>query len=408
MKLLSELSRMSHAAVVCTIHQPSASVYERIDTLLLLTKGRTAYYGKAGGLMEYLASLGKPVPAGTSVSELALDLVNADFTSDADVDAIVHAWHKQALPPPSTALTSALPTVPERAPHGRLYATLIEKIARTNLADTSYLQGRLLLYFFLGAIYSIYFVKVRDRKQENVTQIFYLINFTGNNLFFLALATLNSAASRWPNYQREIKSDMYGPIAYWTVSTLLSIVVSFVLVLFATPFLYAVCDFPAASWPKVTMIFWMGALFLDATAEFASFAGQEGGTALQSMVTLHSMYSNGAFLNPLNIIWPFRVFTYILPGRFIFSSFLTVVFLDSDNFSGAMRLSEAPLEVRNSSAGLAAAKAGREFVCNDAGESNVCYAASGYDILSELNVRTHRMTAMPPALPSPLLASPSP
>ena len=117
MKLLSELSRMSHAAVVCTIHQPSASVYERIDTLLLLTKGRTAYYGKAGGLMEYLASLGKPVPAGTSVSELALDLVNADFTSDANVDAIVHAWHKQELasPLPPPPAPTKLPLEPARA-----------------------------------------------------------------------------------------------------------------------------------------------------------------------------------------------------------------------------------------------------------------------------------------------------
>ena len=96
MTLLGQLARDSQMAVVCTIHQPSASVYEGIDTLLLLTKGCTAYYGPSNGLVEYLGTVGKPVPVGSSLAEHALNLVNADFTSDAAVDEMIEAWRKRA------------------------------------------------------------------------------------------------------------------------------------------------------------------------------------------------------------------------------------------------------------------------------------------------------------------------
>ena len=112
-KLLGKLAREASVAVACTIHQPSASVYAGIDTVLLLTKGCTAYCGPAGKLMGYLDSLGKPVPAGVSVSEHALDLVNADFSSDAAVDEMIREWVPPALASPPSS--GRMPSMPRRA-----------------------------------------------------------------------------------------------------------------------------------------------------------------------------------------------------------------------------------------------------------------------------------------------------
>ena len=60
--------------------------------MLLLSKGRTAYCGPADACLAHFEALGHAVPPHTSVAEFLLDAVNADFTDDAKVDAILDAW----------------------------------------------------------------------------------------------------------------------------------------------------------------------------------------------------------------------------------------------------------------------------------------------------------------------------
>ncbi|KAH8072259.1 ATPase [Aureococcus anophagefferens] len=78
--------------VVSTIHQPSARVFAHFSSVLLLSKGRTAYCGPADACLAHFEALGHAVPPHTSVAEFLLDAVNADFTDDAKVDAILDAW----------------------------------------------------------------------------------------------------------------------------------------------------------------------------------------------------------------------------------------------------------------------------------------------------------------------------
>ena len=115
MKVMRELATEERVAVLCTIHQPSASVFDCIRQLLILSKGRTAYLGQAAELMAYAASLGKPVPPGVSTAEHMLDLVNPDFASDASVDAVIHAWQEKAPPRLLPLAARSLPTEPVRA-----------------------------------------------------------------------------------------------------------------------------------------------------------------------------------------------------------------------------------------------------------------------------------------------------
>ena len=116
MKLIGDVSRVAHMATVCTIHQPSASIYAGIDELLLLSRGRTAYCGPAGELDAYLVSLGKPVPVGTGLSEHALDLVSSDFNSDGTVEEMLDAWRARQraaadeVEPPTATLPLPAPT----------------------------------------------------------------------------------------------------------------------------------------------------------------------------------------------------------------------------------------------------------------------------------------------------------
>ena len=61
MAFLKETAARMNVSVICTIHQPSTSVFAGFDNVAFLTGGKFAYLGKAAQLSQYLTSIGKPV-----------------------------------------------------------------------------------------------------------------------------------------------------------------------------------------------------------------------------------------------------------------------------------------------------------------------------------------------------------
>lgn len=92
MSFLQKVAAEQNVAVVCTIHQPPASVFAGFDNTMVLSMGKIAYFGKASAMGAYLTSIGKAPPADTNPAEFILDLVNKDFTSLVGVKEVLDAW----------------------------------------------------------------------------------------------------------------------------------------------------------------------------------------------------------------------------------------------------------------------------------------------------------------------------
>jgi ATP-binding cassette subfamily G (WHITE) protein 2 (PDR) len=82
-------------AILCTIHQPSAMLFQRFDRLLFLKAGgRTVYYGDVGEnsqiLIDYFVrNGGHPCPPAANPAEWMLEVIGAAPGSHTDVD-----WHE--------------------------------------------------------------------------------------------------------------------------------------------------------------------------------------------------------------------------------------------------------------------------------------------------------------------------
>ncbi|WQF84837.1 Putative AAA+ ATPase domain, CDR ABC transporter, ABC-2 type transporter, transmembrane [Colletotrichum destructivum] len=89
--LMEKLTK-SGQAILCTIHQPSASLFQRFDRLLLLAKGgRTVYFGDIGKnshvLLDYFSRNGAPeFQPGSNPAEHMLEVIGAAPNAHTDID----------------------------------------------------------------------------------------------------------------------------------------------------------------------------------------------------------------------------------------------------------------------------------------------------------------------------------
>ena len=63
---------LSGMTIICSIHQPRSSIFQTFDTLLLLSHGKTAYFGPAGGVVDHMQDVGLPgckLPEKTNVAD---------------------------------------------------------------------------------------------------------------------------------------------------------------------------------------------------------------------------------------------------------------------------------------------------------------------------------------------------
>ncbi|KAJ3538998.1 hypothetical protein NM208_g5663 [Fusarium decemcellulare] len=88
---LMETLTKNGQAILCTIHQPSAMLFQRFDRLLLLSKGKTIYFGDIGKnsnvLIDYFTRNGaNKFPEGSNPAEYMLEVIGAAPGATTEID----------------------------------------------------------------------------------------------------------------------------------------------------------------------------------------------------------------------------------------------------------------------------------------------------------------------------------
>lgn len=81
--------------IIASIHQPSTTTFELFDKLLLLSEGRTCYFGPVPSVGSYFDRIGFPIPVSTNPAEYLLDIISADFGNSTG-EALVRVQKIQA------------------------------------------------------------------------------------------------------------------------------------------------------------------------------------------------------------------------------------------------------------------------------------------------------------------------
>ncbi|KAJ1527012.1 hypothetical protein ONE63_008556 [Megalurothrips usitatus] len=85
---LLKLLAMQGRTIVCTIHQPSASLFDQFDHVYVLARGRCLYQGATKQLVPYLSAVGVPCPLFHNPADFVIELACAEHGED-KIDVLV-------------------------------------------------------------------------------------------------------------------------------------------------------------------------------------------------------------------------------------------------------------------------------------------------------------------------------
>jgi len=189
---LLEKLKNNGQAILCTIHQPSAMLFQRFDRLLFLAKGgRTVYFGPVGQSSNHLISYferngAHKCPSGSNPAEWMLEVIGAAPGSHTDIDWI-ETWKKspeiRAVHAELDQLKDERSRLPQEsnyegafrqfaAPFWVQYAEVQKRVFQQYWRTPTYIYAKLSLVILIGLFVGFSFFKAENTQQGLQNQLF--------------------------------------------------------------------------------------------------------------------------------------------------------------------------------------------------------------------------------------------
>ncbi|RDL37213.1 p-loop containing nucleoside triphosphate hydrolase protein [Venustampulla echinocandica] len=345
MSFVKDIAKTNNLIVIASIHQPSTTTFGLFDKLILLSQGKTQYFGAVGGIDQHFASLGFPMPTHTNPAEFILELINIDFATDqaeaeARLQTIQNGWSESSgAAELSTMIDSASqptdllpPTKPSTRTFFVVLSTLVHRSFVKSYRDVVAYGIRIAMYLGLAIMMGTVWLRL-DADQSSIQPFINAIFFGGAFMSFMAVAYVPSFLEDRATFVKERANGLYGPSAFMLSNFIIGLPYLFLITILFSVVVYWLSNFNPTATAFFTWIMW---LFLDLVAAeslvvlmSSLFPNFVVSLALTAFANGLWMSVNGFMVPPhiLNVFWRY-VFHYIDYQSYVFQGMMVNEFED--------------------------------------------------------------------------------
>jgi len=332
--VMQEIRRIAKAEkliIVCTIHQPSTKVYNGFDQIMILSKGREAFTGDVSDAEPYFAKIGHPLPPAMNPAEHFLDLVNADFSADEEVDRILDTWQQQKPKDDDEDIGEI--EIPASGNSGGGFAKEISIMFRRHslliIRDPVLYVGRMAIFLVSNLFFGFVYFNARAMSQEQVlNKIWICIWYIGVpcNMGVVAVYALND---EFKSIVRETKNGMLSATSYVLAKTILVLPIMYIFAVVALGLSgFVIQSWQGASFGDVTVLWAVEIFVFECVAEALSVLTDDPILGMLNFMNYwFAAFLFGGFLIPANdIYWPLKAFYYCMPYAYFVRSLIFSLF----------------------------------------------------------------------------------
>lgn len=394
MDFISTITKQDNLVTVFTVHQPSTAIFNLFDRVMLLTMGRLAFVGAGNEIAAYLQSVGRPLPAQTNPAEFMLDIVNRDFNDETEVLRILDCWDQQGNVAHKKEMSKISALLKEKLANGEvtsiepdrisLLAQTVVMLKRQSLLavrDPIQFTGRMIIFIFCTIFFAIIYIAARDRDQDQALQrLWFLVWISGvpSNMGLIGVYVYNV---EFLAINREMKAGMVNVLTYLFSNAIMQVPIMFMFALCSIGIsAYGILDFTPEHFGQILLIYALTMYMFETIAQVLAVAFANPLIGMLQFISFWfaSFLFCGLFLAIDDIVWPFRIFSYVTPYRYSFRAIAYEEYIDS-TWNGA--------ELCDPTSNGCTAIPGRDgvndgFKCSKEGP---CYGKEGWQILETLS-----------------------
>jgi energy-coupling factor transporter ATP-binding protein EcfA2/ABC-type multidrug transport system permease subunit len=371
MSFISKLAKENQLIVILSIHQPSTSTFYLFDRLLLLSAGRTQYFGSVEDATTHYAAAGNPVPRHCNPAEYYLQLLNQDFTSDQMVaqqrlGRLNEIWASStgashlkqmidnimARREDNISLETRVSGAAGRAKNPAIVAALVHRSFIKSYRDLITYGVRLAMYSGLAIMMGTVWLRLDD-NQSSIQPFINCIFFGSAFMSFMAVAYIPSFLEDRSTFIKERANGLYGAAAFHIANFILGLPYLFLFSVTFSILAYWLVALQPTAQAFFTWIMW---IFLDLVAAeslvvlvSSIFPNFVVALALVAFANGLWMSVGGFMVTPkvLNVFWKY-VFHYIDYQTYVFQGMMVNEFKDrtyvcQQTPSGCSCMYESPL-----------------------------------------------------------------
>ncbi|KAI0016300.1 P-loop containing nucleoside triphosphate hydrolase protein [Xylariomycetidae sp. FL0641] len=277
---LRDVAQRNRLIVIASIHQPSTSTFNLFDKLLLMSQGRTHYFGPVSDLAKYYAQCNRPIPDHTNPAEYLLEVVNTDFTtnpgySHGAVNSLQDAW-EQSTQRVGTHLLVQRAELNEERGNSDIFSelatskpsrisvilTLLHRSFVKSYRDVVAYGIRVAMYTGLAIMMGTVWLRL-DTDQSSIIPFTNAIFFGSAFMSFMAVAYVPAFLEDRQQYVKEHQNGLYGATELILSNFLIGIPYLFLISVIFSLISYFLSNFTPTAEAFFTWVLW---LYLDLLA----------------------------------------------------------------------------------------------------------------------------------------------